>query len=169
MKAQIIYLTGFMGSGKTTIGEGLGKALGVTVVDTDKWIEEKEGKAIRELFSEKGEGFFRDLETLALQSITQTPLIITTGGGIILREDNVSIMKEKGIVINLKCDVEEVFQRLAGDQSRPLLQNKNKKEIRTMYLERKKHYEQSADVIFDTSGKSIRKIIQELKEYLLKK
>ncbi|WP_413379752.1 shikimate kinase [Alkalihalobacillus sp. 1P02AB] len=166
---QIVYLTGFMGSGKTTVGEGLGKAVGVQVIDTDQWIEQTEGETIKELFQTKGEQYFREKETEALAKIQQTPLIVTTGGGIVLKEQNRELMKKKGIVVFLDCKIDEIFDRVAGDSTRPLLQNKSKADIKKIFDERKTYYLEAATIVFDTSGKSVMQIVQELKEILLKK
>ncbi|WP_245308335.1 shikimate kinase [Halalkalibacter urbisdiaboli] len=163
----MIYLTGFMGSGKTTIGQALGKALGYQVVDTDQWIENEEQVQIRELFQEKGEQYFRDLETKALQELKEKPLLVTTGGGIVIRKENREIMDERGTVVYLHCEIDEIIRRTEGDESRPLLQNKNKQAVLELFQQRLPLYKQ-ADIIIDTTEKTVMQIVQELKGLLLK-
>src|SRR5690606_39339190 len=90
-----LILIGFMGTGKTTTGKALARRLGLSLVDTDREIERKTGKRISELFREVGEEGFRDLESRVLkQVLAETPGVVTTGGGIVLRPENVRLMKE---------------------------------------------------------------------------
>lgn len=160
-----IYITGFMGSGKTTVGQALAKSLGYQVTDTDKWIEEMEGQSISSIFKQYGEPYFRDLETNALQQISGNQLIITTGGGIIMRPENREIMKEKGKTIYLQCDLDEVFLRLNDDTTRPLLKKEDKSNVEKLYQSRLPFYKE-ADHTINTTGKSIHLIVQELKSLL---
>ncbi|MET3507007.1 shikimate kinase [Halalkalibacter oceani] len=159
---QHYYLTGFMGSGKTTIGQALANELSFNVIDTDQWIEEQEKQRISELFQTKGEPYFRKQETKALETIAGQRLIITTGGGIVIKEENRQLMKEKGNIIYLKCDIEEILRRLQDDETRPLLQGKDKAKIEQLFLARKAFYE-DADIIIDTTGRTVNDIINELK------
>ncbi|WP_100404788.1 shikimate kinase [Bacillus solitudinis] len=164
---QTIYLTGFMGSGKTTIGQALGKALGYSVIDTDEWIEESRQKKVRDIFQDEGEDFFRELETEALLTLNQKPLVVTTGGGIIIKEHNRKLMNDCGIVVFLDCDLEEIIRRTEGDDTRPLLQNKDKQAVIDLYQKRMPLYQEAA-VRIDTTGKTVLQIVQELKGLLLK-
>ncbi|WP_053070316.1 shikimate kinase [Alkalihalobacillus pseudalcaliphilus] len=167
---EVIYLTGFMGSGKTTVGEQLSKALGVRVIDTDEWIESQEQKTINEIFKEHGEAYFRLKETEALLEIQDKQLLlVTTGGGIVLKDENKKIMQERGQVIYLDCDLDAIFERVAGDTSRPLLHQKSKEDIRALFEMRKNDYLAAATMVCDTTGKSVRQVVQELKEKVLKK
>lgn len=154
------YIIGFMGSGKTTIGESLAEKMKFQVVDVDQWIEEKEQQAIKDIFAEKGESYFRQLETEALQQINGEPLLITTGGGIVERDLNLQIMKEKGTIIYLKCGLDEIFRRLEGDESRPNFQG-NRQQIEALFMSRQPYYEQ-ADITIDTTNKSVADIVNEL-------
>lgn len=160
-----IFLTGFMGAGKTTVGKELSKQLSIPVVDTDDHIEGKMGKQISEIFLEEGEAHFRNLETEALKELSrQQEQIITTGGGIILRQANRQIMKETGVIIFLYCNIEETTKRLINDNSRPLLKedidsNKN------LFKERLPFYQQ-ADFEIDTTNKSIALIVDEIRAML---
>ncbi|MFN7251175.1 MAG: shikimate kinase [Anaerobacillus sp.] len=156
-----IFLTGFMGAGKTTVGKFLSNCLNIAVIDTDYYIETVKEKKISGIFQEEGEARFREYESEALQEICkQSPKIITTGGGIVLSVKNRELMKRKGKVFFLYCDLEETMRRLAMDDSRPLFkadleQNKRRFEDRLpLYLE--------ADFVIETTNKTVEQIIQEI-------
>src|SRR3990170_4632253 len=98
-----IILTGFMGSGKTEVGKRLAKRLGYTFMDTDLLIEEKTGKSISDIFSKDGELFFRDIETLILTELSGiNEHVISTGGGIVTKKENILLLKKTGFIIWLK-------------------------------------------------------------------
>lgn len=167
MEYKMIYLTGFMGSGKTTIGAELGGKLAAKVIDTDRWIEEREGHTIKAIFAEKGEAYFRDLETEALKEIKGNHLIVTTGGGIVGRQENRELMKKNGKVIYLHCQIEELMKRLKNDISRPLIQNQDQEKIAALFQSRKALYEE-ADVTIDTTKKEIEEVVSMIEEWLKK-
>lgn len=162
-----IYLTGFMGSGKTTIGKLLSEKLTLPVVDTDHFIEEKLNKSIRNIFETEGEKKFREYEQYFLTFISTENTIITTGGGIVIKNENRAWMRENGTVIYLHCDPEEIMNRLAGDSTRPLLDGDKQKNILSIFVERTNYY-QDADFIVDTTGKDPSDIVLEI-EQLIKK
>ncbi|WP_416827209.1 shikimate kinase [Ectobacillus polymachus] len=157
MKA--LYITGFMGSGKTTIGKELGLRWNMPVIDTDEEIERKTGKQITAIFHDEGEEVFRDYESNMLQSLPCENVIITTGGGIIGREQNRKWMKEHGIVLYLYCDLSHIVKRLEGDTSRPLF--KNTEAFSALYKMRQKWYEE-ATVTVDTTDKDVQSILNEI-------
>ena len=110
-----------MGAGKTTVGIELAKKLSYKLIDTDQSIENDQSRKIKDIFSEDGEPFFRNLETLKLKElINQENSIISTGGGIILKDENRSILNDL-FTIYLKADFENIFNRIKQDTSRPLL------------------------------------------------
>ena len=116
-----IFLVGFLGAGKTTVGIELAKKLSYKLIDTDQSIENDQSRKIKDIFSEDGEPFFRNLETLKLKElINQENSIISTGGGIILKDENRSILNDL-FTIYLKADFENIFNRIKQDTSRPLL------------------------------------------------
>lgn len=154
------FITGFMGSGKTTIGQALGEKLGLHVIDIDQWIEEKEKKEIKDIFKEKGEDYFRELETEALQAVSEKNVIVTTGGGIVTRAVNREWMKKNGVIIYLHCEIEEVLSRLEGDKSRPNFRA-DREEMEKLFLSRKKFYEE-AHITIDTTGKTVEEIVEQL-------
>ena len=154
-----IVLIGFMGCGKSTIGIKLSYKLHMTVEDTDKWIEKKEGKSITDIFAENGEAYFRGVE------LTDEPgcHIISTGGGMPLREENRPLLKKMGHVIYLKAEPETIWGRLSGDTTRPLLQCENpRKRIQTLLAERNSIYTEAADSVIAVDGKDTDTIIEEI-------
>ncbi|WP_243290539.1 shikimate kinase [Bacillus sp. FJAT-47783] len=141
MKA--IYLTGFMGSGKTTIGQLLGKYLNVPVIDTDQEIVRLMGQSIPTIFQKHGEAYFRKLETECLQKLPTENVIVTTGGGIVVNKENRNWMKDHGIFIYLQCDLSILFSRIEQDENRPLANQKTKHELAELFAKRKSFYEEA--------------------------
>lgn len=166
MKDNII-LTGFMGCGKTSVGIRLSYALRRTLIDTDKWIEKKQGKTVSEIFAGQGEEAFRRMESECIRELIGTAdgQIISTGGGLPVREENRRLLGELGRVYYLKVTPECVYERLRGDTTRPLLQEENPKEkIRELLEAREAFYQEGADVTIEVSGKSFEDIITEIVE-----
>lgn len=160
-----IILIGFMGCGKTTLGIKLSYRLRRSLEDTDKLIEKKEGRTISEIFQTDGEAYFRALETECLEKMIKTTRhkIISTGGGLPLREENRVLLKELGTVVYLRATAQTIYERVKHDKSRPLLQGEDPQEkIRTLMAQRSVLYEQAADVIIDVDGKSFDAILHEI-------
>ena len=158
-----ILLTGFMGAGKTTVGKKLAKRLGYFFIDTDREIEKEQGCSITEIFKYGGEECFRDLETDILQKLqTKQNLVIATGGGMVLRNENRSLMQSLGTRVYLKVELQELMRRLKKDKKRPLLQKLNPKEhILEMLQQRKSIYEE-AECIIDTTDLSPHQMVTEI-------
>lgn len=161
-----IYLIGFMGSGKTTVGKALGEQWDIPVFDTDEEIVKKQKMSINEIFENIGEKGFRKLETDMLTSLSSSDCIIMTGGGIILKEINVQYMRENGTVIFLKTTIAEILRRLEQDQTRPLLKGDKKKNALELFERRKDLYQAAAHIIIDTTNKSVIDIIKEIENSL---
>lgn len=139
-----IYLTGMMGCGKTTTGKILAGITGRTFFDTDELIERKAGVSIAEIFERFGEAHFRRMESDALEEISeQNDAVVACGGGIVLDEKNVEVMKETGRIIYLDRDIEELIQTVETGK-RPLLKDGQQK-VRQIFAARKSIYEQAAD------------------------
>ena len=158
-----ILLTGFMGAGKTTVGKKLAKRLGYFFVDTDREIEKGQGCSITEIFKYGGEECFRDLETDILQKLqTKQNLVIATGGGMVLRNENRSLMQSLGTRVYLKVELQELMRRLKKDKKRPLLQkSKPEEHILEMLQQRKSIYEE-AECIIDTTDLSPHQMVTEI-------
>lgn len=162
MKQDNYVLIGFMGSGKTSVGVRLSYLLKRVFADTDKMIEEREGKSISEIFATEGEAAFRDKETQLLSELTESfhGKVLSVGGGTPLREENRKLLKQLGTVIYLRIRPETVYQRLQGDTTRPLLQCDNPLErITTLLEQRKEVYEDAADIVVDVDGLDMEEVI----------
>lgn len=154
-----LILYGMMGVGKTTVGALLGQCTGRRWVDTDQLIEEKYGD-IAELFHRFGEEYFRSLETEMVQTLAkQDGLVISVGGGLVLCEENVSLLKRNGVFMYLRASVQTLEERLTANPSRPLLQTGNVKErVQGLLKTRASVYEKIADFTVDTDEKTAEEI-----------
>ncbi|WP_243386347.1 shikimate kinase [Bacillus kexueae] len=158
---KTIYLVGFMGSGKTTIGRMLAESLNIPVVDTDEEIVQKVQMDIPAIFEKYGEEYFRDVEGSCLRSIPTQNFIVTTGGGIITRDENIQWMREQGLVIYLKADVSVLVKRIQNDANRPLANNKSIEEIRELHEKRKSQYEK-AHLVIDTTDRTTKEVLEKV-------
>jgi shikimate kinase len=158
-----IFLIGFMGAGKTTVGIALSEKVNLPVIDADKYLEEKQGKKINEIFEESGEEFFRSLETEVLKELSgKENTIITTGGGVVGKRENRELLKESGTVIYLSCLFESLWERLKQDQTRPLVSQNNKKQLHELFQERASLYESCSDIIINTEKKKVEQVIKDI-------
>lgn len=166
-KKDNIILIGFMGCGKSSVGIRLSYALKRTIIDTDKLIEKQQETTIARIFETKGEAAFREMETHCIKQLLEDTdrQIISTGGGLPMKEENHKLLKELGRVYYLRITKEAVYERLKGDTTRPLLQGDNPQEkIEALLVKRAPLYEACADYIIDVSEKSFDEIIEEIKE-----
>lgn len=164
-----VILIGFMGCGKSTVGIKLSYRLRRSLLDTDKIIEKEENRTISDIFVTDGEGYFRDLETQCLKKLIQTEKnqIISVGGGLPIRKENHTLLKELGTVVYLRAKPETIYERLKHDTTRPLLQGENPQEkIRALMGQRAAIYEKTADVIIDVDVKDFDTILDEIVEKL---
>lgn len=162
-----IILIGFMGSGKSTMGKLVANKLGWTFVDTDHYIEKKEGRTINAIFADDGEEYFRSLETEALKELLEAEEqnVLALGGGTPLRPENRALLKDAGYVIFLKVSPEEAYQRLKNDTERPLLKVSDPKEkIKELLDFRNPIYEAAADYVLLEENKTLDDVFYELSE-----
>lgn len=161
-----IVLTGFMGSGKSAVGSELARMTGYRLVDVDHRVERSEGMSISDIFKDRGEPAFRDAEAREVAGLgAGRNQIISTGGGVVLREDNMSTLKEGGIVVCLTSTPETAYERTRRSTHRPLLKTEDPlARIRRMMREREPYYLKYADVMVDTEGKSPYEIASEILE-----
>ena len=160
-----IVLVGYMGSGKTTIGKYISCELGYEFIDTDEYIVKKEGMSINDIFSKKGEEYFRRLETDTVRELGAVlhNAVIATGGGLPIRDENRKLLKALGTVYYLKTEADTIFRRISGNEDRPLLLCENPYErICSMLNEREPNYLLSADVLISTDDKSVEDVAREI-------
>lgn len=150
-KKNIIFI-GIMGSGKTTIGKRIAKNLNYDFIDTDNEIEKITGMSISEIFKKEGEIRFRSEETHALKRIVnKTPVVISTGAGIVLKNQNREILKNLGTIIYLDADIDTIIERVSRNKKRPLLNVNNLREtVEKLIAERRELYLEIADIVIDT-------------------
>ena len=159
-----IFFIGMMGSGKTTLAKKLSELMNKSYVDIDDLIELKENMSISEIFSNYGEDYFRKIENITLRSISNSE-IIACGGGIIINKNNRKFLKENGFTIYLKTSLPILVKRLKGKNIRPLLDNNDlQKTLDGIYHKRRKLYEDTADLIIETDGKSLNRIASIIQE-----
>lgn len=159
-----LFLIGFMGTGKSTIAKILNRNYGMEMLDMDEAIEKSEGMPISEIFKNKGETYFRDLETNLIFKLKEKEnTVISCGGGVVLRPENVQGMKASGKVILLTASPEIILERVSRNDKRPLLNgHKNIEDISKMMEDRRPRYEAAADVVVNVDGKSVEEICKEI-------
>jgi shikimate kinase len=159
-----LVLIGFMGVGKTTMSDYFNTMFAMDVIEMDQIIARREGMSIPDIFEVHGEEYFRNCETeLLIEMQSRSNVVISCGGGVPMRERNVTEMKKNGRVILLTAEPETILERVRDDHSRPLLEdNKNVAFIRALMDKRRDKYEAAADIIIKTDGKSIQQIGEEI-------
>lgn len=164
-KNSHLILIGFMGSGKSSVGVKLAKALHMPFVDTDQLIEDREGCSVSSIFKKYGEETFRSMETELLKSLAnmKEPRVISTGGGLPLREENAILLKKLGLVVWLEVSKDTVLRRLKHDTTRPLLQGADVEEkVESLLSERKDLYKRAADVTVNVNQSNLTDIVMEI-------
>lgn len=165
-----VYLVGFMGCGKSTIARSLADALGYdTVFETDDEIVRAEGRPIPQIFEEAGEAGFRRIETAVLRRIAgDRPAVVSCGGGMVLRQENVELMRSSGTVVCLTARPETVLERVRHSD-RPLLRGRMTVEgIVELMAVRDDYYKKAADLKVATDGKTVDELVREIIELLKK-
>lgn len=159
-----IVLIGFMGTGKSSIGIKLAEKLNMKFIDMDREIEKLTGMTVAELFRRHGEIRFRSEEKLMAQKLSrQNNLVIATGGGVVLKEQNIAMLRQNGIIICLTADPEDIFERVRRKRAnRPLLKkNLQVEDIVNMLKEREPFYA-VADFKVNTSGREMDEVVNEI-------
>lgn len=147
-----VILAGMPGSGKTTVSLRLGALMGREVYDTDALVTAKHG-VISDIFATYGEARFRELETQAVKEVcAMDGVVVATGGGCLMREENVALFASGGKIIFLRTGFHTLLQRVAGDTSRPLLRGDAADKMKRLLEERTPLYERAADFTVDTDG-----------------
>ncbi|ATP41038.1 shikimate kinase [Solibacillus sp. R5-41] len=155
-----IYLVGFMGCGKSAIGRRLSFFLKMPYYDMDHEIVRQQGMTIPELFEKYGEARFREIETEFLRSFRDEACIIATGGGVAIREENRKIMRRTGLVFFLDALFDDIYTRIRNDKNRPIVQTSTEKELKDLYLYRRKFYREAGHIQVLTANRSLRQIVE---------
>lgn len=168
MNEKSIILTGFMGTGKTSVGRMLSEKLQVPVLDSDRMLAEQENMTVSEIFARYGEAYFRDAETALLRTLQRREdcFILSTGGGLPLREENRPLLRKLGAVVYLQSSLDTLEIRLARDTSRPLLRGDGplRGRIARILEEREPKYLDAADICIVNDGKSVSQTADEIIE-----
>jgi len=153
-----------MGSGKSTVGKVLARELDLDWVDIDHEIEKQENKTIQSIFDNDGEKYFRDLETRYLEKILSCEnRVVSTGGGVVLKQDNIETMKKLGTVVFLNAESSQIIENVKNDEKRPLLRGEKLEEkVNKLMGERAALYLEASDIIIQTNGKNIQSIVDEI-------
>jgi shikimate kinase len=156
-----------MAVGKTVVGRKLALRLGWSYVDLDRTIEEAEGMTVQEIFTRKGEAFFRELEKRKLSKILgREGQVVATGGGAVVDEDNLRLLKEKSLLICLSATPQTLMQRAGSGRGRPLLKGEDRKgKIAALLSQRQRIYAR-AHLVIDTSALSIDEVVEKILEQL---
>lgn len=148
-----LYLVGFMGTGKTTVGRAVGQKLGFQVLDSDHEIERQQGKSIPDIFAQEGEPAFRALERAFIEEGHPAErTLVACGGGLVVQPGMLELLQRKGVVVCLHASLDTILQRTARHRNRPLLDVEDPAErIRTLYAAREPIYKRSGTVILTDS------------------
>lgn len=167
-KYKNIILTGMMGAGKTTVGKELATIMNCNFIDLDETIEKNYGK-ISDIFKQKGEENFRQIETLELKKLNiQETFVLSTGGGIVLKDENIKILQTLGYVFYLEASTDTIYERIKNQKHRPLLNTPDpKRSIEEILSKRKKLYENSGEKI-TVNNKNVKEIAEEIYERIVR-
>lgn len=149
---KTVYLCGFMGCGKTTVGRLLAEMSGLAYCDMDDYIEKTEGMTIPEIFAGKGEAYFRERETDAVAALGERGGIISCGGGAMLKDINAETAAKYGTVVYIDTPFEVCWERISGDTNRPLVMANTKESLEDIYNYRKELYSKHSSVRADGRG-----------------
>lgn len=165
-----IILIGFMGSGKSSVGRYMEESEGFALIDTDEYIEKQQNDIINNIFANKGEEYFRNLETECIKeliTLNTDMTVISVGGGLPMRGENQKLLKELGKIVYLRATVDTLVSRLMGDTTRPLLKGGDlRQKITELFEKREATYEGIADIVIDTDNYSPKEIYNIIKERL---
>lgn len=166
MSANII-LVGLPGAGKSSIGELLAEKLNFHFIDTDILIEKKENSSITEIFSTKGEQYFRNVETEIISSLSNLQnTVISIGGGAFQKEENRNLLKNIGKTIYLHAEISAIYERIKTEKNRPLLNCDNpKSKLQSLYEERHAIFK-TADFVIDTSSLDLNSVVENILRFI---
>jgi shikimate kinase len=162
VKQRNIILVGLMGTGKSTVGKALSAKLGWSFVDSDASIEQREQMSISDIFAQKGEPAFRDIEAQVIAELVRdSGQVLATGGGAVLAEANRRVMQENGLVVALTATADTIIARVSEDKNRPLVQGNVAERVQAI-MEQRKHAYDFADIKIDTTDVSVEQIVDRI-------
>ncbi|MCD8009957.1 MAG: shikimate kinase [Lachnospiraceae bacterium] len=161
-----LFFIGFMGSGKTTISAAFSKRFSRNLIEADDIIVERAGMSVKDIFATQGEEAFRDMETqLCRELVELNDYVVSCGGGMPVRPQNVEYMKKNGFVVLLEARPETILDRVKGSDERPILNgHMNVDYIAELQQKRANAYRSAADIVVQTDGKSVDEIVEEVYE-----
>ncbi|MCU7893310.1 MAG: shikimate kinase AroK [Candidatus Thiodiazotropha sp. (ex Ustalcina ferruginea)] len=170
MRLQSLFLIGPMGAGKTTVGKQLAEHYRMEFIDSDHEIQRRTGVDIPTIFEFEGESGFRQREHTVIDELTSREgIVLATGGGAVIREDNRKSLSARGVVIYLHCSVQQQFERTHRDKNRPLLSTSDPmKKLTTLMAERDPLYRQTADILVSTEGRNTQSVVQDIRKQIEK-
>jgi shikimate kinase len=162
-----LILTGFMGSGKSSVGRVLAERLGCRFVDLDAEIVATAGRPINDIFAQDGEQSFRNTESACLEQVLDGGIsVVATGGGVVVADENRSSMRSQGIVVNLVVSLPQVLKRLHGAADRPLFAGSNAANSVKLLMDDREQFYADADIRIDTDGKSVEDVAAEILRFV---
>jgi len=163
MPDRPIILTGFMGTGKSSVGRVLAGLLGWAFIDLDEVIVSESGKSINEIFATQGEPYFRSVESDCLERVLNSGVaVVASGGGVVISGSNRKLMRDKGFVVNLVAPLPVLLSRLSGANDRPLIAVDDSVKRVEKLMEERKHFYDDADIRIDTGNKSVEDVAAEI-------
>lgn len=163
-----VFLVGMMGAGKTTVGKLLAQQLGKAFIDSDEEIQQRTGVTIQHIFDVEGETGFRQRETSTiLELVSRNDIVLATGGGAVLSEQNRTALRCNGVVVYLRSSLQDLWRRTRHDRSRPLLRTPDPRAtLKTLYEQRDSLYAQVADMVVPTGKQSVQSLVEHLQQEL---
>jgi shikimate kinase len=168
MRVQNLFLIGPMGAGKTTVGKQLAEYYRKEFIDSDQEIQRRTGVDIPTIFEFEGEAGFRQREHDVINKLTsREEIVLATGGGAVINEDNRKLLSARGVVIYLHCTVEQQFERTHRDKNRPLLQTPDPlTTLKSLMEERDPLYRQTSDLVISTEGRNTQAVVHDIRKQL---
>jgi shikimate kinase len=164
VKAQKVYLVGFMGAGKTSVARGLARRLDWRAVDIDELIEQREHQTVADLFAHRGEAYFRSVErAVLLEQVGRPHLVVATGGGTFIDPQNRSVIAHDGVSVWLDVPIERLIARVPADGRRPLAADRA--EFERLFALRRPAYER-ADIRIDAAHSGVDAIVEQVVDWL---
>lgn len=158
-----------MGSGKTAVAKEIAESTDLKYIEMDELIEKKEARSINDIFKDSGEDYFRKVEKEALKEISLADnQVVSCGGGVVIDEANVNLMKDSGVLICLQASPDVIYKRVKNNKDRPLLNVENPQVKIEELLRIRRPYYQKANYIIETDNLSVQQVAQEVKSIFLK-